>query len=427
MQKVFVLDKLKSPLMPCHPARARELLKKNKAAVYRLNPFTIILKERDGGVVQPVELKLDPGSRVSGIALVAEFESALALIWAANLHHRGLAVKVKLEKRRAIRRGRRFRKTRYRKCRFNRSKPKGWLPPSLMSRVNNVLSWSKKLKTLAPISIIKVETVRFDTQKLENPEASCIDYQQGTLFGYEVREYLLEKWGRKCAYCDKENTPLQIEHIFPKSKGGSNRVSNLTLACQACNQKKSNRDINNFLASDKTRLNKIISQSKLPLRDAAAVNSTRYAIGDALKLLGLPVSFWSGGRTKKNRVSQGYTKDHWVDAACVGDSGAKVVIPKNIKFASIKAIGRGSRQVCRVDKFGFPRTKAGRIKRVFGFQSNDYVTLTQPRGKYKGIHKGLVSIRVTGQFDVRNENVKITSSYQNFTLIQRGTGYDYIA
>ncbi|MEB3828486.1 HNH endonuclease, partial [Phormidium sp. CCY1219] len=68
-------------------------------------------------------------------------------------------------------------------------------------------------------------------------EVSGVEYQQGELFGYEVREYLLEKWGRKCAYC-AENTPLEVEHIHPQSKGGSDRVSNLTLACHPCNQSK---------------------------------------------------------------------------------------------------------------------------------------------------------------------------------------------
>eukprot|EP01025_Chloroclados_australasicus_P061016 TRINITY_DN7925_c0_g1_i5.p1 TRINITY_DN7925_c0_g1~~TRINITY_DN7925_c0_g1_i5.p1 ORF type:complete len:203 (+),score=-5.17 TRINITY_DN7925_c0_g1_i5:184-792(+) len=61
-KKVFVLDKNGTPLMPTHPARARELQKK-KAKVYRRFPFTIILTERIGGVTQPLELKLDPGSR----------------------------------------------------------------------------------------------------------------------------------------------------------------------------------------------------------------------------------------------------------------------------------------------------------------------------------------------------------------------------
>ena len=75
-------------------------------------------------------------------------------------------------------------------------------------------------------------------QLMENPEISGIEYQHGTLAGCEVREYLLAKWGRKCAYCDAENTPLNIDHVHPRVKGGSNRISNLTLACIPCNRKK---------------------------------------------------------------------------------------------------------------------------------------------------------------------------------------------
>ncbi|MEQ9544401.1 MAG: RRXRR domain-containing protein, partial [Marinobacter sp.] len=70
----------------------------------------------------------------------------------------------------------------------------------------------------APITQIRQELVRFDTQQMENPEIYGAEYQQGTLAGYEVREYLLEKWGRKCTYCSKEDVPLQIEHILARAK-----------------------------------------------------------------------------------------------------------------------------------------------------------------------------------------------------------------
>ena len=137
MQKVFVLNQNKQPVMPCSPARARQLLKKGKAAVYRLKPFTIILRHLVEGDLQPVELKLDPGSKVTGIALVCNKK----VIWAANLHHRGATIKNAVESRRAIRRGRRFRKTRYRMARFdNRTRPKGWLPPSIESRAFEIYS-----------------------------------------------------------------------------------------------------------------------------------------------------------------------------------------------------------------------------------------------------------------------------------------------
>ena len=73
---------------------------------------------------------------------------------------------------------------------------------------------------------LSLELVKFDTQALIDPEISGAEYQQGTLYGYEVREYLLEKWGRQCAYCGDNNVPLQIEHLIPRIRGGTNPVDN---------------------------------------------------------------------------------------------------------------------------------------------------------------------------------------------------------
>ena len=171
-QRVIVLDTNKEVLMPCHPARARKLLAMGKAAVYRHYPFTIILKDAVAEPeVQAVELKVDPGSKTTGIALVADFKRGRRVLWAANLDHRGQVVKQSLEKRRHARRSRRSRKTRYRPARFDhRTRPKGWLAPSLRSRVDNVFNWSRKLVGLVPVTSIVVETVRFDTHNLVNPE-----------------------------------------------------------------------------------------------------------------------------------------------------------------------------------------------------------------------------------------------------------------
>ncbi|WP_174521163.1 RRXRR domain-containing protein, partial [Alicyclobacillus kakegawensis] len=83
--RVFVLDNHRNPLMPCHPARARQLLKKGKAAVFRRYPFTIILKEREDGGVQPLRMKLDPGAKVTGMALVVSFQRGDVVLWAAEL------------------------------------------------------------------------------------------------------------------------------------------------------------------------------------------------------------------------------------------------------------------------------------------------------------------------------------------------------
>src|SRR5262245_58142520 len=133
MSNVFVLDTNKQPLDQVHPGRARMLLDSGKAAVFKRYPFTIILKAAiTDPEVHPLRLKIDPGSRTTGIALVSD--GAGAVVWAADLTHGGPAIKHALDQRLAARRGRRHRTTRYRKPRFrNRRRRAGWIPPSLES------------------------------------------------------------------------------------------------------------------------------------------------------------------------------------------------------------------------------------------------------------------------------------------------------
>jgi len=90
---VFVLDQSLKPLDPCHPARARELLKKGKAAVFRRYPFTIVLKDRtvENSVTHPHGVKIDPGSKATGIAVVAE--STGRVTTAIEITHRGQAIR----------------------------------------------------------------------------------------------------------------------------------------------------------------------------------------------------------------------------------------------------------------------------------------------------------------------------------------------
>ncbi len=427
MQRAFVLDKNRKPLMPCHPARARKLLRQGRAAVYRLQPFTIILIICEGGEVQPVELKVDPGSRTTGITIVINGELHRKVVWGCNLHHRGLPIKSALEGRRALRRGRRTRNTRYRKPRFdNRTRASGWLPPSIRSRVDNVAHWSQRIAQICPLTSTHVETVRFDLQKLEHPEISGNEYQQGTLFGYEIREYLLEKWGRVCIYCGAENVRLEIDHIVPKSRSGSNRVSNLTICCHKCNQRKGNTSLQEFLKEKPCTLKKIQHKAKRSLADAAAVNASRYAVGHALKSLQIPTSFWSGGRTKFNRCAQSYPKDHWIDAACVGETGQNVSMPRRMSILEIHATGRGSRQSCRVNKYGFPRTTGKKNKIVRGFKTGDLIKAVVPKGKHTGTYLGRVAVRSSGSFNIKTKTRMIQGiSWKHCRLLQSANGYNY--
>ena len=418
---VFVLDTNRNPLTPCKSSMARRLLSANKAAVFSQFPFTIILNKEVNDMPEPISLKLDPGSKVTGIALVQDS----AVLWGAELTHRGQRIKMSLESRRALRRGRRARQTRYRQARFqNRTRPKEWLAPSLKHRVLTTETWVKRLIKAAPIGSIVQELVRFDLQQLENPEILGIEYQQGELAGYEVREYLLNKWERKCSYCSVENVPLQVEHIQPKAKGGSNRISNLYLACEQCNKAKGTQDIKDFLKNKPDVLTRVLAQAKRPLKDAAAVNSTRWALFKALKETGLSVSTGSGGLTKFNRTRLGLPKTHWIDAACVGQVEKLEVL--TIKPLLIKATGQCSRQMCRTDKFGFPSRYVPKFKFVKGFQTGDIVKAIVTSGKKIGTYIGRVAVRSSGSFNISINNGLVQGvSHKYCTPIHKKDGYGY--
>jgi 5-methylcytosine-specific restriction endonuclease McrA len=426
MSHVFVVDTNKEPLNPVHPGYARRLLSQGKAAVLKWYPFTIILKHAVARPeVKPLRIKIDPGSKVTGIAIVNDQSGVVA--FAAELTHRGQAIKRALADRRAVRRGRRARHTRYRQPRFaNRPRPKGWLAPSLKSRVDNVLTWVNRLRRSCPIATISMEVVRFDLQAMERPGISGVEYQQGTLYGYEVREYLLEKWHRRCAYCGKRDIPLQVEHIRPRAKQGTNRISNLCLACEPCNTKKGVQDIRVFLIHRPKVLKRLLAQAKAPLGDAAAVNATRWRLYERLKMLALPVECGSGGLTKYNRTTRNLPKTHWLDAANVGKSTPCALSTQGVVPVRITATGHGSRQVCAMDRFGFPRTKAKQASMVKGFQTGDIVRAVVTSGVKVGTYVGKVAVRVTGSFNITTRQGKVQGvSYRVCTLLQRGDGYVY--
>jgi hypothetical protein len=264
MQHVLVIDKNKMFLIPCHPAGARELWRKGKAAVYKRCPFRIILKEKSGSDVQDLQLNLDPGSKTTTIALVAECQQGRKVVRAEGLTHRGQAIR-----------------------------------NTLLSSVDNVFTWPNRPINFAPVSGIVVDLCK--------------------------------------------------------------------------------RFIN------------ILARAKAPLKDAAAINSIRYATCDRLKEFGLQVSFWSGGRTKYNRTNQSYGKSHWLDAVCVGETGGRVRIPQGLQPLNVSAAGRGSRQMCRVDTYGFPRTSAksrSPVRMLAGCLSESPAVSIprQKRVQYRGFH-----------------------------------------
>ncbi|WP_179382207.1 RNA-guided endonuclease IscB [Streptomyces sp. SA15] len=438
---MFVLSKDGKPLMPCHPARARELLSKERAVVARQAPFTIRLKDRTHAEseVDGVQLRIDPGSKGTGLALTddkKELDGQGAVITirrglvSVELQHRGEQIRLCMRQRAGYRHRRRSANHRYRAPRpDNRPRPAGWLPPSLRHRVDTAYSLASRLCRYAPVTEIHVERVAFDVHSMSTGRPLAgVEYQQGTLAGIEARAYLHARWNGACAYCDATGVPLNVEHLRPRSRGGSNRIANLVLACVPCNKAKDNMPVEVFLADRPARLAKILRQARTPLNDATAMNATLWQLIKALGTLGRPVHPWSGARTKWNREAMGLDKTHTLDALCVGrlahESGDAIVrLPERVLV--VKATGRGSYARTTPDRFGFPRLRRARVKRHFGYATGDLVRAIVPAGKWAGTWTGRVSVRATGRHSLTTPKGRIDVFHQNLRLLQRGDGYGY--
>ena len=267
---VFVIDKHKRPCNTISAAYARILLFSKQAVIYKRFPFTIRLRN-DKAVLKDKSytVKLDPGSRTTGVAITDDKESVVML---AEIEHRGHIIKKSLDKRRVIRRSRRNRKTRYREARFlNRTRPQGWLAPSVKSRADNVINFIKKHKKLLNINRVMIEDVSFDIAQMSSDiKLWGNDYQQGSLYNKNLREFIFSKTKGRCSYCG--------------AKAGTDSTYNLAASCRSCNEKKSNLSLKEF----GKLMNKDYSQlepKKLP-KDAAIVQSARnYMVKEITKII----------------------------------------------------------------------------------------------------------------------------------------------
>ena len=396
---VYVINKNGKPLMPCKPAKARHLLEAEKAKVVNHNPFTIQLLWDCEENVDELVLGIDAGYNKIGYSVVSESKEIIA----GELELRS-DIKRLLEKRRAYRRCRRNRLW-YRKQRFdNRGRSDGWLAPSLQHKLDSHIKLIERLKRILPITKVVVEVASFDTQKMQNPEISGVEYQQGELRGYEVREYLLEKWSRKCAYCGKKDVPLEVEHIVPKSRGGSDRVSNLTISCHECNQKKGN------LTAEESGHPEIQKKAKQSLKATAFMNNIRW------KLVNLLNCEWTyGSITKYNRIRLGLEKSHVNDAFVIAGGDKQ---DRSEYIYKGKQVRRQNRSLYKANLLKGGRKKRNTIKEINGFRRFDKVMY----GKIKCFIFGL---RNRGYFDLRDiEGNKICGdvNHKKLRLLERSRG-----
>ena len=413
---IIALDKYKRPLGFLTERRCRILMERKRAVLYRVFPTVVILMDVDARTIPDLpsfRIKIDPGSKYTGIAIIRNDTDEF--VYAMQIEHRGDAVRAALNKRKNARRNRRSRETGYRRAKwgnrclsekdkrsYDSSREDGWLPPSIRSAADNVISWVRRLGRWINLTECSFEAVRFDTQLMEDPDIEGEEYQHGTLFGLEIKEYLMEKFGHTCQYCGgKSGDPvLEWEHMRPKSRGGSDRVKNALLSCSSCNKDKGNRTPEEWLELIKARLprekgkRKELDEERVKLiqkvidgkpqgsalRYAAWVSSSRRYLEKALFGIFGNVECSSGGRTKYNRTELGYPKEHHYDALCVGTVPEKGYHDRtNGYYLYAKAAGRGTRLRGHLNKCGVIATKwTDRKKGFFGFQTGDIVVAEVP-------------------------------------------------
>ncbi|PEB51467.1 Paclitaxel/taxanoid biosynthesis susceptibility protein TS1, partial [Bacillus sp. AFS098217] len=232
--RVFVKNVRGEPLMPCRNRKARLLLKQGKAKIVTYTPFTIQLLYATGETVQSVAIGVDSGAKYIGIAITTADK-----VLAKGTIQLRQDVKENLILRATLRRGRRQRKTRYRKARFlNRKKKEGWLPPSIQSRVDNQIHWIETFRSLLPSPKVIVEVGKFDAQKLKNPDIQGIEYRQGDAFGFwNTRYYVFARDNYTCQICKKKGGILHTHHIIERCNGGSDMAENLVTVHEECHEK----------------------------------------------------------------------------------------------------------------------------------------------------------------------------------------------
>ena len=235
------------------------------------------------------------------------------------------------------------------------------------------------------------ENATFDTQKMKNPEISGIEYQQGELQGYEIREYLLEKFHRKCVYCGKTNIPLEIEHLTLRSRNGPDTVDNLAISCHDCNQKKNN------LTAEEFGYPEVRKRALIPLKNSAFMNIVRWKLAQLTE-----AAYTFGYITKKNRISLGLDKSHANDAFVIagGTNQARTspftITQRRRDNRSIQTNRKGFRPSIR--------------RRRYAFQPGDIVVYDHERFSVVGMHNYEKSIVIKGggkKMDINTKKVKL--------------------
>ncbi|HEU64546.1 MAG TPA: paclitaxel/taxanoid biosynthesis susceptibility protein TS1 [Chlamydiae bacterium] len=306
---VYVISKNGEALMPCSKAKARKLLKEEKALIVSHKPFTIKLVFKCENQIQKITLGIDPGYENIGLSAISEKNE----LFSSQAKLRTNISKLLAEKK-MYRRQRRS-KLWYRKPRFlNRKKTKS-LPPSLEHKLDSHLRIVKKIISFIPISKINVEVANFDIQKIKNPQIESSQYQRGDLYGYQnLKAYLVQREQAKCQLCSKKSTKgnsFRLHHIIPRKEGGTNKPNNLSLLHEKCHDKLHSKKLLHLLKKNRQ------------FKPETFMSIIRWKLAFELKKLCSDISLSFGYLTKVKRNSLKLEKDHHTDAFVIANGSSE--------------------------------------------------------------------------------------------------------
>lgn len=398
---VYVLNIEGKPLMPCKEAKARKLLKENKAKIYKKEPFTIQLLFICENQTQDITLGVDAGSKHIGLSATTKEKE----LYAADVELRNDIVDL-LSTRRQNRRTRRNR-LRYRKPRFNNrvhSKKNGWLAPSVEQKIQTHFKVVEDIHKLLPITKIVVETASFDIQKIKNPEIHNEEYQQGEQLGFwNVREYVLFRDNHTCQCCKgkSKDKVLNVHHIESRKTGG-NTPNNLITLCETCHKGYHNGTV---------ELPKTIKRG-MSFKDAAFMGIMRWSFYNRLKEIYQNVFMTYGYITKDTRIKNNLPKDHYIDARCI--SGNPNAEPLGYYFYQ-KKVRCHNRQIHKTNILKGGKKKLNQASYlVKGFRLFDKV-------EFEGQICFIFARRSSGYFDIRKLNGEVISrsaSWKKLKLLE---------
>ena len=450
---VPVLDRDGAPLAPTRPSRARRWLETSKAVRCRKHgrfAVQLVNHQADDCTVPKMTLGIDPGVQRTGMAVTIQNQEGSKVVAAVEIHHRGGQITQAMTKRRSHRNNRRGRLRRRPARLDNRTRKHSWLQPTLASTQANILTNVKHLRDLFPISRVLIETCKFDPRLMWDPNVEGKEYQESERGRMQMREYVLQRDGRICQYCGTGIGRIEIDHVVPRSKNGSDRISNLVTSCRGCNQKKDNRSLAEFLKRKPAELKKIETQLKRSLSSASQMNYLMHLLRRGLKEQGLPMEESDAVSTAYTRKVLEVKKTHANDAACLGGPEKLINLPEEVTV--VRSVGHGRRQMLTPpSKHGTPKYKTGhegrnspyraycrlarevqgfttmpghklRQRRVSGITSGDLIQYTHPvLGAVTGSatvtnSKGKTRAGVSGRRDMKIGTV---------TLLGRNNGYRY--